>query len=195
MGAVFNDGMTSMSTMETPTVVGAYDFSRFDTVVDVGAGHGLLLGAILQKYPTTRGILFDSPSVVEGAPTLLKAAGVSERCAIIGGSFFESVPAGGDAYVLKHIIHDWDDDDALRILRNVRAAMRPHAKVLLVEMVVPDDDREHMAKLLDLEMLVALAGRERTAAQYAELLGRAGLRYTRTVPTVGPVSLIEAVTA
>jgi hypothetical protein len=195
LGAVFNDGMTSMSTMETPTVVGAYDFSRFGTIVDVGAGHGLLLSAILEKYPTTRGILFDSPSVVEGAPTLLKAAGVSQRCEIIGGSFFESVPAGGDVYVLKHIIHDWNDDDALRILHNVRAAMTPHAKLLLVEMVVPDDDREHMSKLLDLEMLVALAGKERTAAQYAELLNRAGLRHTRTVPTVGPVSLIEAVTA
>ena len=193
LAAVFNDGMTSMSTMETPLVVAAYDFSRCDTVVDVGGGHGLLLGAILKAYPKSRGILFDFDSVIEGAPAVLQAAGVSERCEAIGGSFFESVPAGGDAYVLKHIIHDWDDDDALRILRNVREAMNPDAKLLLIELVIPDDDREHMSKLLDLEMLVALAGRERTEAEYAELLRRADLRHTRTVATAGPASIVEAV--
>jgi hypothetical protein len=106
---------------------------------------------------------------------------------------FESVPAGGDACVLKHIIHDWDDAKSLQILRNVRAAMNPAAKVLIVEAVVPDDDREHLSKLLDLEMLVAASGRERTEAEYAELLRRAGLRHTRTVATVGPASIVEAV--
>jgi hypothetical protein len=111
---------------------------------------------------------------------------------VIGGSFFESVPSGGDVYLLKHIVHDWDDDQAEQILRNVRAAMKPDATVLLVEMVVPDDDREHMSKLLDLEMLVALTGRERTQAEYAELLGRAGFRFMQTVPTVGPASIVEA---
>src|SRR5512144_1316500 len=146
--------MTSMSTMETPLVVAAYDFSRFDTVVDVGGGHGMLLGAVLQKWSKTRGILFDFESVVEGAPALLEAAGVLQRCEMIGGSFFEYVPSGGDAYVLKHIIHDWPDDDALHILRNVRAAMKPDATLVLIEMVVPDDEREHMSKMLDLEMLV-----------------------------------------
>ncbi len=192
LGAVFNDGMTSMSTMETPLVVSAYDFSRFDTVVDVGGGHGMLLGAILQKWPKTQGILFDFESVVDGAPALLEAAGVLDRCEMIGGSFFETVPSGGDAYVLKHIIHDWPDDDALRILRNVRAAMKPDATLALIEMVVPDDEREHMAKMLDLEMLVSLAGRERTEAEYAELLQQAGFRHTRTVGTVGPASIVEA---
>ncbi len=193
LGAVFNEGMTSMSTMETPTVVAAYDFSRFDVVVDVGGGHGMLLSAVLQKCPKARGILFDFESVVEGAPAVLRAARVHDRCEMIGGSFFESVPSGGDAYILKHIIHDWDDGDALHILRNVRAAMKPDASLLLVEMVVPDDEREHMAKMLDLEMLVSLAGRERTEAQYAELLRQAGFQHTRTVATVGPASVVEAV--
>lgn len=193
LGAVFNDGMTSMSTMETPLVVAAYDFSRFNTVVDVGGGHGMLLGAVLQKWPTIRGILFDFASVVDGAPAVLEQAGVLERCEMVGGSFFESVPTGGDVYILKHIIHDWSDDDARRILRNVREAMKPAATLVLVEMVVPADDREHMAKMLDLEMLVSLAGRERTEAEYVELLRQAGFRHRRTVGTVGPASIVEAV--
>jgi hypothetical protein len=192
LGAVFNDGMTSMSTMETPLVVAAYDFSGFETIVDVGGGHGMLLSAILAKTPTARGILFDFDSVVDGASSVLAATGVSDRCETIGGSFFESIPTGGDAYILKHIIHDWNDDDAIRILRNVRAVMKPDATLLLVEIVVPDDEREHLSKMLDLEMLVSLAGRERTEAQYADLLSRAGFRYSRRIPTVGPASVIES---
>jgi hypothetical protein len=193
LAAVFNDGMTSISKMETPTVVAAYDFSRFGSIVDVGGGHGLLLAEILRQSPNSKGILFDAESVVDGAPAVLEPAGVSDRCTVVGGSFFESVPAGGDAYVLKHIIHDWDDEKSVQILRNIRAAMNPGAKVLVVEAVVPDDDREHVSKLLDLEMLVAATGRERTEVEYAELLQRAGFRHTRTVATVGPASVVEAV--
>jgi O-methyltransferase domain/Dimerisation domain len=192
LAAVFNDGMTSISKMETPVVVAAYDFTRFDTIVDIGGGHGLLLAEILRKSPNSKGILFDAESVVEGAPSVLEPAGVSERCTAVGGSFFESVP-GGDAYVLKHIIHDWDDEKSVQILGNVRAAMNPHATLLIVETVVPDDDRDHLSKLLDMEMLVAATGRERTEAEYAELLRRAGFRHTRTVATVGPASIVEAV--
>ena len=136
LAAVFNDAMTSISKMETPLVVAAYDFSRFGTIVDVGGGHGLLLSAILAKWPETRGILFDAESVVAGAPAVLELQGVSDRCTAVGGSFFESVPAGGDAYVLKHIIHDWDDEKSLQILRNVRAAMTADAKLLIIESVV-----------------------------------------------------------
>ena len=195
LAAVFNDGMTSISKMETPLIVSAYDFSSFGTIVDVGGGHGLLLSEILRQAHNSSGILFDAESVIEGAPTVLEPAGVSGRCAVVAGSFFESVPAGGDAYVLKHIIHDWDDEKSVRILRNVRTAMNPDAKVLIAEAVVPDDDREHVSKLLDLEMLVAATGRERTEAEYADLLRQAGLRHTRTVATVGPGSIVEAVAA
>jgi hypothetical protein len=110
----------------------------------------------------------------------------------VGGSFFESVPSGGDVYLLKHIVHDWDDATALQILRNVRAAMSNSAKLLIVETVVPDDNREHLSKLLDLEMLVVATGRERTASQYAELLRTAGFRFTRVIATAGPASIVEA---
>lgn len=195
LAAVFNDGMTSISKLETPPVVAAYDFSQFGTIVDVGGGHGLLLSAILREAGNSKGILFDAESVVAGARAVVEPAGVSGRCAAVAGSFFDSVPAGGDAYVLKHIIHDWDDEKAVQILRNVRTAMNPGAKVLIVETVVPDDDREHLSKLVDLEMLVAATGRERTEAEYAELLRQAGLRHSRTVGTVSPASIVEAVAA
>ncbi|MDT5236894.1 MAG: hypothetical protein QOF47_2881 [Mycobacterium sp.] len=193
--AIFNDGMTSVSDMEIPPLLAAYDFTGVGTIVDVGGGHGRLLAAILQKWPQAHGILFDAESVVEGAPAVLDAAGVADRCTAVGGSFFESVPSGGDAYVLKHIVHDWDDSTALAILRNVRAAMSRDAKLLVIESVVPDDNREHVSKMIDLEMLVVATGRERTSAEYAELLRTAGFRFTRVIPTVGPTSIVESVAA
>ena len=187
----FNEGMTSASDTEIEPVLAAYDFSRFGTIVDVGGGHGRLLAAILRKAPQSRGILFDAQSVVAGAPALLDAAGVADRTAVVGGSFFESVPSGGDAYVLKHIVHDWDESKVLEILRNVRSAMAANTRLLVIETVIPDDDREHLSKLLDLEMLVAGTGKERTAAEYTQLLNRAGFRNTRVIPTVGPASVVE----
>lgn len=190
--ALFNEGMTSVSEMEIGPVLAAYDFTGAGTIVDVGGGHGGLLAAILRKWPQSRGILFDSEAVVEGAPAVLNAAGVADRCTVVGGSFFESVPSGGDVYVLKHIVHDWDDSNALQILRNIRAAISSSAKLLVIESVVPDDDREHLSKILDLEMLLVATGRERTAAQYAELLRAAGFRLTRVIPTAGPSSVVEA---
>ena len=190
--AVFNEGMTSASETEIEPVLAAYDFSDFGTIVDVGGGHGRLLAAILRKTPQARGILFDAESVVAGAPAVLDAAGVADRTAVVGGSFFESVPSGGDAYVLKHIVHDWDESKVLEILRNVRNAMAANTKLLVIETVIPDDDREHLSKLLDLEMLVAGTGKERTAAEYTRLLNRAGFRNTRVIPTVGPASVVES---
>jgi hypothetical protein len=190
--AVFNDGMTSASDTEIEPVLAAYDFSGFNTIVDVGGGHGRLLAAILRRTPRARGILFDAESVVAGAPGALDTAGVADRCAVVGGSFFEAVPTGGDAYVLKHIVHDWDESKLLEILRNVRSAMAANTKLLVIETVVPDDNREHLSKLLDLEMLVAGTGRERTAAEYAGLLRKAGFRNTRVIPTVGPASIVES---
>jgi len=192
IAAVFNEGMTSASNTEIEPVLAAYDFSGFSTIVDVGGGHGRLLAAILRKAPRAHGILFDAESVVAGAQPVLDDAGVAGRCAVVGGSFFESVPASGDAYVLKHIVHDWDEFKVLEILRNVRRAMATGAKLLLIETVIPDDDREHLSKLLDLEMLVAGTGKERTASEYAELLGKAGFRKMRVIPTVGPASVVES---
>jgi hypothetical protein len=158
----------------------------------VGGGHGRLLAAILAAAPDGRGVLFDLPQVVAGAPTVLREHHAYDRVRIVEGSFFDRVPDDGDAYVLKNVIHDWPDDDAVHILRNVRAAARTGKRVLLVEFVIPNHDREFLGKWLDLEMLVGAAARERTAAEYGQLLNRAGFQMTRVVETASPFSIVEA---
>jgi hypothetical protein len=188
--AVFNEGMTGFSMQESPAVAEAYDFSPFGTVVDVGGGHGHLICTILKKYPGPKGVVFDSAHVAEGATPRIAEAGLAGRCRAEGGDFFRSVPAG-DAYVMKHIIHDWPDDKSTTILRNCRAASNPGAKLVLVEMVIPPGNGPSPGKLLDLEMLVIASGKERTEAEYAELLAGAGWRLTRVVPTKAPTSVIE----
>jgi hypothetical protein len=193
LGATFNDAMTSASELSIAPVIAAYDFSPYPTIVDVGGGHGRLLAAILAATPAARGVLFDLPQVVAGAPTLLREHHAHDRVRIVEGSFFERVPEDGDAYVLKNVIHDWPDDDAVHILRNVRAAARTGKRVLLVELVISNHDREFLGKWLDLEMLVAAAARERTAAEYGRLLNRAGFQMTRVVETASPFSIVEAI--
>lgn len=189
---VFNGAMTSISESTNPPILAAYDFSVFDTIVDVGGGHGKALAGILDQARESRGILFDLASVTEGAPALLEAEGVADRCTIESGSFFDAVPAGADAYLMRAIIHDWEESKALQILRNVHRAMEPDATLLLVELVLPDGDAPHPGKLTDLEMLANIGGRERTATEYGELLARAGFRMTRVVPTASPASIVEA---
>lgn len=192
---LFNDAMTSISEMAMQPVVAGYDFSRYPTIVDVGGGHGRLLAAILDSAPTARGVLYDMPDVVAVAPKLLAEFGLSERVTVQGGSFFENVPGGGDAYVMKNIIHDWAEGQALTILRNVRAAIKPGATLLLLEFVIPDHDGDFVGKWVDLEMLVVAGGRERTAEQYRALLAKAGFRMTGVVQTAAPISVVEAVPA
>jgi len=192
LAAVFNDAMTAMSAMATDPVLAVYDFSGFRRIVDVGGGHGALLAAILQRAPDAHGVLFDLQSVVDGAHPVLAAAGLGDRCTVSAGSFFEAVPENGDAYLLKTIIHDWDEDSALRILRNIRTAMAPSGKLLLLEMVLPQGPSSHFGTMLDLEMLVNAGGKERTRAEYADLLARAGFRLQRVVETAGPLSIVEA---
>lgn len=189
--AVFNDAMTSVSEFAVAPVVAAYDFSPFSTVVDVGGGHGRLLSAIVAATPGARGILYDLPQVVEGAPELLAKYGVADRVRVEGGSFLDSVPEGGDAYVLKNVIHDWPDAESLTILKNVRKAAKRGATLLLVEFVIPDHDREFIGKWADMEMLVQVAARERTADEYRKLYQQAGFELVRVVPTAGPISLVE----
>jgi C-methyltransferase len=189
---LFNRTMTSISQLTDAAVVAGYDFSAYPTIVDVGGGQGPLLSAILAVAPDSQGVLYDLPAVVSAAPKLLCQRDVADRVRIEAGSFFDSVPAGGDAYVLKNIIHDWPDDKAVQILRNVRAAVGPETTVLLVELVIPDHDRDFPGKWADLEMLLNLAARERTAAEYRNLLSQAGFRMTRVVQTASPLSLVEA---
>jgi C-methyltransferase len=188
----FNDAMTAISEVIAASAVGVYDFGRFPVIVDVGGGHGRLLAAILAATPSSRGVLYDLPDVVTGAPVVLDRAGVSSRVRVEGGSFFDSVPTGGDAYVLQRVIHNWGDEAAETILRNIAAAAPDQATLLLVEMVVPQHHREFAGNWVDLDMLVLTEGHERTAAQHRELLRRSGFHLTRIVQTVWPVCIIEA---
>lgn len=190
--AVFGAAMTGLSTLETAAVVAAYDFAGVDTLVDVAGGHGALLAAILTAHPTMRGILVDLPPVVADAAASLEAAGVAARCRTVGDDMLVSVPAGADAYILKSILHDWDDERAVAILRVCRAAMPAHGTLLLVEHVLAPGNTPDPGKVQDLNMLVVLGGRERTAAEFNALLGAAGFTLTRIIPTAAPVSVIEA---
>ena len=189
---IFNGAMTDMSVGTAPAVVEAYDFSGFGTLADIAGGHGYLLAQILKANPKLSGVLFDVAPVVEGAAALLKREGVADRVERVAGDFFESVPRA-DAYIMKHIIHDWDDARAALILRNINAAMGDEARVLIVETVVPEGNAPHYSKVLDLEMLTSPGGIERTAEEYAALLASAGLKLSRIVPTRSPFSIVEAV--
>jgi O-methyltransferase len=189
---VFNDAMTSFSASISAAVIEAYDFTGITKLVDVGGGHGVLLASILEKYPEMRGVLFEAPFVVEGAGDAITARGLAGRCEVVGGDFFASVPEGGDAYIMKHIIHDWDAEHALTILQNCHRAMTRNGKLLVVEMVIPEGNAPSLGKLLDLEMLLLLHSYERTEAEYCALFKRAGFRLAKIVPTRMPHSVIEA---
>lgn len=198
LSALFNSGMAELARGAAETVAAGYDFSGFRTVVDVGGGNGTLLGALLTVCPDSRGILFDTPTGVRQAPDVLAAAGVADRCSIATGDFFTAVPSGGDAYVLKSVIHDWDDDRARTLLGRCREAMPEHARLLLVEPVLPDEDgpaARLSAVLSDLNMLVMVGGRERTRTEYAALLASAGLELLHVSDPLAPThfQVLEAV--
>jgi ubiquinone/menaquinone biosynthesis C-methylase UbiE len=190
---VFDNAMTSLSKTVSKAVVEAYDFSSVRKLADIAGGHGSLLAAILRANPHLKGLLFDMPQVIAGARARVEAEGVGHAVELASGDFFESVPEGADAYMMKHIIHDWDDARALSILKNCHRAMPPDGKLLLVEMVVPGGNEPHFAKILDLEMMLSPGGLERTEAEFRELLAAAGFELKRIVPTASPMSVIEAV--
>ncbi|MGB6198156.1 MAG: methyltransferase [Candidatus Acidiferrales bacterium] len=190
--SLFSETMVGVHGQEPATVAAAYDFSEFATVIDVGGATGNLLSAVLARHPNPRGVLFDMPHVVRDAPALIQARGVADRVKIETGSFFESVPSGGDAYLLSHIIHDWSEEQCLTILGNCRRAMKPGSRLLIVETVIPAGDAPHPGKMFDIVMLVVPGGQERSEEEYRALLGKAGFRLTRVVPTESAVSLVEA---
>lgn len=191
----FNEAMTGYSAMVSSVVVQAYDFSSFKKIVDVGGGHGGMLIEILKANHGATGVVFDQPDVATGAKTMIKAESLESRCEAVGGDFFVSVPAGGDAYLMKFIIHDWDDERSVTILKNIHRAMADNGKLLLVEAVVPPGNEPHFSKFMDIHMLIMTGGRERTEAEYAALFARAGFKLTRIVPTQSTMSVIEAVKA
>jgi SAM-dependent methyltransferase len=189
--SIYDAAMMIHGIAETEPMLDAYDFSGFRTVVDIGGGHGRMLAAILNRYPAIKGILFDLPAVADRSRTIISDLGLSERCQIAGGDFFTSVPVA-DAYVMRHIIHDWDDKEAVSILRNCRDAMNPEGKILVIETVIPPLDEPCFGKWLDLMMLI-VGGRERTEEQYRQLFSKAGLKLNRIVSTAHEISVIELV--
>lgn len=191
--AMFDDAMTSSSVAQAEAVVGAYDFSGIGRLVDVAGGHGTLLATILQRYPSISGVLFELPHVAAGAGRVFDDAGVRDRVEIVSGDFLEAVPSGADAYIMKRIIHDWDDDRAATILGTCRAALAPSGRILVVDAVLDDSPSSLYGKMLDIEMLALTPhGKERTEAEFRGLLTMAGLRLGRTVATASPLSVLEA---
>jgi ubiquinone/menaquinone biosynthesis C-methylase UbiE len=191
--AIYDAAMTGVHGGETEPMLDAYDFSSFGTVADLGGGNGLMLAAVLERYPGAKGILFDLPGVADRARTILSARGLSDRCRIVRGDFFHSVPSA-DAYLMRHVLHDWQDEQAVTILRNCQRAMNPQGRVLAIETVIPPLNEPCFGKWLDLMMLV-VDGRERTEDQYRRLFSRAGLTLSRVVPTAHEISIIEGVRA
>jgi SAM-dependent methyltransferase len=186
--------MESVHGRETEPMLDAYDFSACRTVVDIGGGNGSTLAGILKRHPAIQGILFDLPAVAQRTRSALSGSSLADRMRIEGGDFFSAVPAGADAYLLRHILHDWEDPEAVAILRQCREAMAPGGKILVVEMVIPPGNEPSFGKWLDLMMLL-VAGRERTAEEYSGLFSAAGLKLNRVIPTSSDVSIVEGVRA
>lgn len=193
----FGESMSSISSLENPAIAEAYDFRGIGKLVDVGGGHGSLLATILKRNPAMKGVICDRAEVVLHAKEDVHVGekGIAERVELVPGNFFDSVPAGADAYVLKYILHDWSDAQCRAILENCRKAMAKGGKVLVVDTVIPPGNEPNWGKLLDMNMLVLTPGRERTEAEFRELFASAGLRVARVVPTACPLSVIEGVAA
>jgi hypothetical protein len=194
---VFNRAMSEFTSLVASEVLRAYDFSWMQRVVDVGGGHGAFTAALLQANPNLQGILLDLPHAIPGAKALLADAGVAQRCEFVVGSFFDHVPAGADGYLLKAIVHDWDDEKSTVILRNCRRAMPASGRLVVVERVLPDrfepSSRHHAIARADLTMLVALGGRERTAAEFAGLFQASGFRLMNITATELEFSILEGI--
>jgi O-methyltransferase domain/Dimerisation domain len=193
----FNRAMTSLSAIIVPAVLETYDFSGIGTLVDVAGGRGFAITSILNRYPEMRGVLFEMPYMLDSAHEFVVQTGVRGRCEIIAGDFFGSIVGGGDAYYLQHIIHDWNDEKALLILKNVREAIgdNRNGRVLIVDSIVQPANAPDFAKMLDLEMLLMPGGRERTEEEFAELLKAAGFQLNRVLPTKSGKCVIEGVVA
>jgi hypothetical protein len=195
--AVFAASMASISGTQNEAVARAYPFGKLERLVDVGGAHGHLLATILRRNKKLRGVLYDQAQVVAGAPEsgFVSTRELAGRCEIVGGDFFEAVPRGADGYLMKYILHDWDDERCVRLLGLCRDAMAPDGRVLVAEHVIPRGNGGYYGKLLDVNMLVLLTGCERTREEFRDLFARAGLRLRRVVPTACPLFVLEGVRA
>ena len=191
---IFNNAMTDMSASVAPALIEAYDFSGINVIADIAGGHGFLLSQILKANPALKGILFDMDHVIAGSAEMFSKHGLADRVEAVSGDFFREVPAA-DAYIMKHIIHDWDDERSIAIMKNIHTAMVGDGKLLLLEMVVPEGNEPHPSKILDLAMLALPGGLERTESEYAALFERSGFKLNRIVPTMSPFSVVEGVKA
>ena len=192
-GTVFNSAMVSIGSAIGTPPIHAYDFSGLSQIVDVGGGHGQLAREVLRANPGIKGIVYDRPNVIAETQVEIERDGLADRCQAVAGDFFESVPAGADCYALRLVVHDWDDREAETILRHCRDGITGDGRLLVFEIVLPEGDAPHPAKAMDWVMLSCVTGQERTEAEYAALLGRAGFRLTRVVPSPTPMSVVEAV--
>jgi hypothetical protein len=190
--SLFNDAMHGFSWPATEAILESCDFSDVDTLADIAGGNGDILVGVLQKYSSLRGILFDRPEVVARSTAVIDGAGLADRCKLVGGDFFESIPVQSDAYFLRHILHDWSDDECVAILKNLAKAAPPNARLFIAECMIGKPNENSLATSLDILMLVALTGRERTAEEYGELLDSAGFRLESVTPTASVVSVLEA---
>jgi hypothetical protein len=191
LGPLFDAGMTAFHGHETQAMLDAYDFSEIGTLADIGGGNGLLLTTVLGRYPQMRGVLFDLPQVAARARAGLATLGLEQRCKVVEGSFFEAVPPGADAYLMRHIIHDWTDEQSVQILSNCRKAIAAHGRVLLVEFTVAAANQASLGKDIDIMMMTFPGGMERTDEEYAALFAQSGFRLAKVTPTRSAVSVIE----
>lgn len=191
----FNEAMTSFSSHELEPVINAYDFSQFKTVVDVGGGHGTLLAQILKRNPEMHGKLFDLRAADEAAISIMEKQGVKNRCELIPGDFFESVPQGCEAYILKRVIHDWDDDKAVAILETCHKAISDKGRILIIERVIPQGNEPSFGKLVDISMLTLSGGLERSESEFKTIIEKAGFKITNIMATGCPLNIIEAMPA
>jgi hypothetical protein len=194
-GAVFDNAMTEISRNAGAAIAEACDFGRFKKIVDAGGGHGSLLIAILRRYPAPRGVVFDLPHVVAGAQKAIEAAGLADRCKTVAGDLMESVPAGADAYMMKSIVHGFNDERGALLLRNIRRAIVPQGHLLVVDRVIPEGGAPSPNKPADLQMLVMSGGRERTPREFEKLFAAGGFRLDKIHSTTGLYSVVEGVPA
>jgi SAM-dependent methyltransferase len=191
--ALFDKSMSNLSDLGLAPILNVYDFSKFSLIVDIGGGEGFFLANILHHNHRCRGLLFDTAEALEKAPEMLIHHQVADRAEIVPGNFFNSIPGSGDLYILKNIIHNWDDEKSVELLKKIHQSIKPDSILLIIEMVVPIGNKPSLAKLLDIQMMGTMpGGKERMAKEYSVLLEKSGFRLTRIIPTIAPISLIEA---
>jgi hypothetical protein len=189
----FNKAMTNTAMMQAAAIVQVYPFSRYNSIVDIGGGNGFFMSTILSRFKKLKGTVFDLPHVVTEAPLFFEKYNISERASIIGGSFFDTIPPGFNLYIIKNILHNWDDESCIKILKNIKASLLPESKLLIMEACLKKDNNPSFAKMTDLLMMAGLDGKERSLEEYHSLLQQAGFKINKKYQTVSPLAIIEAV--